>query len=65
MPLVLCILGLALYPQLILERTAPTVAQTVAKVSGEAPAAQLAAQVSKMSRKEKSEVESGNLELIP
>ena len=25
-PLVLCILGLALYPQLILKRTAPTVA---------------------------------------
>ena len=44
-PLVLCILGLALYPQLILERTAPTVEQTVAKVtSGEAPEAQLATQ---------------------
>jgi len=39
---VLCILGLALYPQLILERTAPTVDQTVAKVYGEAPEAQLA-----------------------
>jgi len=45
-PLVLCILGLALYPQLILERTAPTVAQTVAKVNGgEAPEAKLAAQI--------------------
>ena len=42
-PLVLCILGLALYPQLILERTAPTVEQTVAKVNGgEAPEARLA-----------------------
>jgi NADH-quinone oxidoreductase subunit M len=42
-PLVLCILGLALYPQLILERTAPTVEQTVAKVHrGEAPEAELA-----------------------
>jgi NADH-quinone oxidoreductase subunit M len=44
-PLVLCILALALYPQLILERTAPTVEQTVAKVnSGDAPEAQLARQ---------------------
>jgi NADH-quinone oxidoreductase subunit M len=41
-PLVLCILGLALYPQLILKRTAPTVDQTVAKVNGEAPEARLA-----------------------
>ncbi len=42
-PLVLCILGLALYPQLILHRTAPTVQQTVARVTGgEAPGAQLA-----------------------
>jgi len=42
-PLVLCILGLALYPQLILHRTAPTVQQTVAKVNGgDAPEAQLA-----------------------
>jgi NADH-quinone oxidoreductase subunit M len=42
-PLVLCIVGLALYPQLILHRTAPTVQQTVAGVSGgPAPAAQLA-----------------------
>jgi NADH-quinone oxidoreductase subunit M len=42
-PLVLCILALALYPQLILHRTAPTVQQTVAKVSGgSAPEAQLA-----------------------
>ena len=37
-PLVLCILGLALYPQLILHRTDPTVQQTVAGVTGgEAP----------------------------
>jgi NADH-quinone oxidoreductase subunit M len=42
-PLVLCILALALYPQLILERTAPTVEQTVAKVrGGDAPEARLA-----------------------
>jgi NADH-quinone oxidoreductase subunit M len=42
-PLVLCILGLALYPQLILHRTAPTVQQTVARVTGgPAPEAQLA-----------------------
>jgi NADH-quinone oxidoreductase subunit M len=42
-PLVLCILGLALYPQLILHRTAPTVQQTVASVTGgPAPEAQLA-----------------------
>jgi hypothetical protein len=42
-PLVLCILGLALYPQLILHRTAPTVQQTVASVTnGSAPEAQLA-----------------------
>jgi NADH-quinone oxidoreductase subunit M len=42
-PLVLCILGLALYPQLILHRTAPTVQQTVAKVTGgPAPEARLA-----------------------
>jgi NADH-quinone oxidoreductase subunit M len=42
-PLVLCILALSLYPQLILERTAPTVQQTVAAVTGgEAPEAQLA-----------------------
>jgi NADH-quinone oxidoreductase subunit M len=42
-PLVLCILGLALYPQLILHRTAPTVQQTVANVTGgPAPEAQLA-----------------------
>jgi NADH-quinone oxidoreductase subunit M len=41
-PLVLCILGLALYPQLILHRTAPTVQQTVANVTGgPAPAGQL------------------------
>ncbi len=42
-PLVLCILALALYPQLILKRTAPTVQQTVAKVKGgDAPEAELA-----------------------
>ena len=42
-PLVLCILGLALYPQLILHRTDPTVQQTVAGVTGgDAPEAQLA-----------------------
>jgi NADH-quinone oxidoreductase subunit M len=42
-PLVLCILGLALYPQLILKRTAPTVKQTVARVTGgQAPEGQLA-----------------------
>jgi NADH:ubiquinone oxidoreductase subunit 4 (subunit M) len=42
-PLVLCILGLALYPQLILKRTAPTVQQTVANVTGgNAPNTQLA-----------------------
>jgi len=61
-PLVLCIIGLALYPQLILERTAPTVEQTVAKVrGGEAPEAQLAS----MSLEEKAEVESGALEIVP
>ncbi len=43
-PLVLCILALALYPQLILHRTSPTVEQTVAKVTGgETPNATLAA----------------------
>jgi NADH-quinone oxidoreductase subunit M len=42
-PIVLCILGLALYPQLILHRTAPTVQQTVASVTGgNAPEAELA-----------------------
>jgi NADH:ubiquinone oxidoreductase subunit 4 (subunit M) len=42
-PLVLCILALALYPQLILHRTSPTVEQTVARVNGgEAPSATLA-----------------------
>ncbi|HET9592221.1 MAG TPA: NADH-quinone oxidoreductase subunit M [Solirubrobacterales bacterium] len=44
-PLVLCILGLALYPQLILKRTNPSVQQTVAKVTGgSAPQSKLAAQ---------------------
>jgi len=48
-PLVLCILGLALYPQLILERTAPKVDQTVSRVrGGETPEARLA----DMSKKE-------------
>ena len=42
-PIVLCILALAIYPQLILSRTAPTVEQTVAAVTGgPAPEAQLA-----------------------
>jgi NADH-quinone oxidoreductase subunit M len=42
-PLVLCIVALAFYPQLILHRTAPTVQQTVASVTGgKAPEAQLA-----------------------
>jgi NADH-quinone oxidoreductase subunit M len=42
-PLVLCILGLALYPQLILKRSAPSVQQTVSGVTGgPAPGAQLA-----------------------
>ena len=61
-PLVLCIVGLALYPQLILERTAPTVAQTVAKVrQNEAPEARLAS----MSFEERAEVESGALKIVP
>jgi NADH-quinone oxidoreductase subunit M len=42
-PLVLCILGLAFYPQLILKPTNPTVEQTVARVTGgSAPEAKLA-----------------------
>ncbi|HSK49601.1 MAG TPA: NADH-quinone oxidoreductase subunit M, partial [Solirubrobacterales bacterium] len=42
-PLVLCIVGLALYPQLILERSERTVQQTVASVTrGDAPDAKLA-----------------------
>jgi NADH-quinone oxidoreductase subunit M len=42
-PLVLCIVGLALYPQLILERTAPTVDKAVSRVrDGETPSARLA-----------------------
>lgn len=42
-PLVACILALSLYPQLILERTAAAVDQTVAKVhDGDAPEARLA-----------------------
>ncbi len=51
-PLVLCILALALYPQLILHRTAPTVQQTVAGVTnGSAPEAQLASNSRSMGRK--------------
>jgi len=42
-PLVLCILGLALYPQLILKRTDSSVQQTVAAATkGPAPEARLA-----------------------
>jgi NADH-quinone oxidoreductase subunit M len=42
-PLVLCILGLALYPQLVLERTAPSVDKSVSRVrDGETPSARLA-----------------------
>ncbi|MFL5833720.1 MAG: NuoM family protein [Solirubrobacterales bacterium] len=42
-PLVLCIIGLALYPQVVLERTGPSVEKTVAKVrEDEAPEAKLA-----------------------
>jgi len=42
-PLVACILALALYPQLILKRTNPSVEQTVAKVTGgAAPESKLA-----------------------
>ena len=42
-PLVLCIVGLALYPQLVLERTDPKVQQTIAKVSeAESPSGFLA-----------------------
>jgi NADH-quinone oxidoreductase subunit M len=49
-PLVLCILGLALYPQLILQRTAPTVRQTIAAVNGgKAPEAKLASRQSQPS----------------
>ena len=41
-PLVLCILGLALYPQLILKRTDPSVQQRVEAVQGGAPTVSLA-----------------------
>ncbi|HWB69236.1 MAG TPA: hypothetical protein VG518_04610, partial [Solirubrobacterales bacterium] len=42
-PLVLCILGLALYPQLILKRTDDSVQQTVSSATGgPAPEARLA-----------------------
>src|SRR5436853_139954 len=61
-PLVLCIVGLALYPQVVLERTAPSVAQTVAKVrQNEPPESRLAS----MSLEEKAEVESGALKIVP
>jgi NADH-quinone oxidoreductase subunit M len=44
-PLVLCIVALALYPQLILKRTNPSVQQTVAKVTGgPAPQSKLASE---------------------
>jgi NADH-quinone oxidoreductase subunit M len=44
-PLVLCIVGLALYPQLILKRTDPSVEHTVAKVTGgSAPQSKLASE---------------------
>jgi NADH-quinone oxidoreductase subunit M len=44
-PLVLCIVALALYPQLILHRTDPSVQQTVARVTGaHSPEAELATQ---------------------
>jgi NADH-quinone oxidoreductase subunit M len=36
-PLVLCILALALYPQLILHRADPSVQQSVSAVTGETP----------------------------
>jgi NADH-quinone oxidoreductase subunit M len=56
-PLVLCILALALYPQLILKRTAPAVRQTVARVkAGDTPAA---AQLANMSDKELKELLTG------
>jgi len=42
-PLVLCIVGLALYPQLVLERTDPKVQQTIAEISeAESPSGLLA-----------------------
>jgi NADH-quinone oxidoreductase subunit M len=41
-PLVLCILGLAFYPQLILKRTDRSVQQAVAAVSDEQPSKELA-----------------------
>jgi hypothetical protein len=41
-PLVLCIIGLALYPQLILKRTDPSVQPRVETVEGVAPGASLA-----------------------
>ncbi|MGN6201640.1 MAG: hypothetical protein ACTHNY_04470, partial [Solirubrobacterales bacterium] len=52
-PLVLCILALALYPQLILERTNPSVEQTVAKVTGgSAPESKLATKPQQLGRTE-------------
>jgi len=47
-PLVLCILGLALYPQLILHRTDRSVQASVAATEGPAPKAQLASSQSKI-----------------
>jgi NADH:ubiquinone oxidoreductase subunit 4 (subunit M) len=41
-PLVLCLLGLALYPQLILKRTDGAVQRSVGAVIGPAPEVQLA-----------------------
>ena len=55
-PLVLCILGLALYPQLILERAAPSVDKQVSRVrGGETPSARLAS----MSHRELKELVTG------
>jgi len=47
-PLVLCIVGLALYPQLILHRTDPSVQRSVAATEGPAPEAQLASNETKI-----------------
>jgi NADH-quinone oxidoreductase subunit M len=49
-PLVLCILGLALYPQLILHRTDPSVEQSVSAVGGSTPPSSLARQPSSLAR---------------
>jgi len=47
-PLVLCILGLAFYPQLILHRADPSVQQSVTATQGPAPRAQLASNPTKV-----------------